>query len=510
MGTAPTIAQNVGLLTAANLLMRGVSMLFQIYLTAQVGAAGVGLLQLIMTVNLFALTLGTSGLKVAALYLSAEEYGLGRYGGVRRAMFWCLSAGLLLSGLVGAGMAAGAEYLAATWVKDLRAVASLRLLGLTLPLNCLSMILAGGFTACGQVRRLVAVEIGDKLATVGLTVLLLSRGVAGDLAHACAAIVAGNAVGAAGSVAVLFGMLLRWLRNMERSAEAEAPGGQMGRRLLGVAVPVALNDYLRSGLGTLEQFLIPWGLARSGGSHTQAMADYGTIHGMVFPLLMFPCTVLYAVADVLVPELARCRATQNRRRAARLVSRCLGLGCLYAAAVAGFFYVLALPLGQLLYQSGDAGRYMRLFAPTALMLYLDCIVDGMHKGLGQQVYCVRVNTFTSVLDVGLLFLLLPRYGIAGYYVSFLVSHAVNFYLSIRRLWQETGAGIPWRQVWPGLAAVAAAAAVVYWLVPSASRWDSVFVAAGVYLGLLALAGLLGGSALTELLPRGTMKKKSGR
>ena len=63
---------------------------------------------------------------------------------------------------------------------------------------------------------------------------------------------------------------------------------------------------------------------------------------------------------------------------------------------------LALPLGQLLYQSGDAGRYMRLFAPTALMLYLDCIVDGMHKGLGQQVYCVRVNTFTSVLDVGLL------------------------------------------------------------------------------------------------------------
>ena len=152
MGTAPTIAQNVGLLTAANLLMRGVSMLFQIYLTAQVGAAGVGLLQLIMTVNLFALTLGTSGLKVAALYLSAEEYGLGRYGGVRRAMFWCLSVGLLLSGLVGAGMAAGAEYLAATWVKDLRAVASLRLLGLTLPLNCLSMILAGGFTACGQVR----------------------------------------------------------------------------------------------------------------------------------------------------------------------------------------------------------------------------------------------------------------------------------------------------------------------------------------------------------------------
>ena len=103
---AGTIAKNVGLLTAANLLMRGVGMLFQVYLTGQVGAAGVGLLQLIVTVQLFAMTLGTSGLRVAALYLSAEEYGLRRFSGVRQAISWCLGAGLVLSALVGAALAA--------------------------------------------------------------------------------------------------------------------------------------------------------------------------------------------------------------------------------------------------------------------------------------------------------------------------------------------------------------------------------------------------------------------
>ena len=153
MGAKPTIAQNVGLLTAANLLMRGVSMLFQVYLTARVGAAGVGLLQLILSVNLFAVTLGTSGLRVAALYLSAEAYGLRRYGGVRQAMVWCLTAGLLLSALVGGAMMAFAEPLALSVVGDLRAGLSLRLRGLTLPLSCLSMILSGCFTACGQVSR---------------------------------------------------------------------------------------------------------------------------------------------------------------------------------------------------------------------------------------------------------------------------------------------------------------------------------------------------------------------
>lgn len=434
MGAKPTIAQNVGLLTAANLLMRGVSMLFQVYLTARVGAAGVGLLQLILSVNLFAVTLGTSGLRVAALYLSAEAYGLRRYGGVRQAMVWCLTAGLLLSALVGGAMMALAEPLALSVVGDLRAVLSLRLLGLTLPLSCLSMILSGCFTACGQVRTLVAVEVGDKAATVVLTMLLLQQGIAGDLAHACAAIVGGNALAAVGSVAVLLGLLRRWLSKLDGGGAMP----DMGRRLLGIAGPVAVSDYLRSGLGTLEQFLIPWGLGRFGGSHTQAMADYGVIHGMVFPVLMFPCTVLYAVADVLVPELARCRAEENQRRIRHVAGRCLRQGFLYAAAVAAVLWLLAMPLGQLLYRSDDAGRYLRLFAPAVVMLYLDCLVDGMHKGLGQQVYTVRVNTLTSILDVALLYLLLPRWGIAGYYVSFWVSHGVNFYLSIRRLGELAG------------------------------------------------------------------------
>lgn len=434
MGAKPTIAQNVGLLTAANLLMRGVSMLFQVYLTARVGAAGVGLLQLILSVNLFAVTLGTSGLRVAALYLSAEAYGLRRYGGVRQAMVWCLTAGLLLSALVGGAMMAFAEPLALSVVGDLRAVLSLRLLGLTLPLSCLSMILSGCFTACGQVRTLVAVEVGDKAATVVLTMLLLQQGIAGDLAHACAAIVGGNALAAVGSVAVLLGLLRRWLGKLDGGGAMP----DMGRRLLGIAGPVAVSDYLRSGLGTMEQFLIPWGLGRFGGSHTQAMADYGVIHGMVFPVLMFPCTVLYAVADVLVPELARCRAEENQRRIRHVAGRCLRQGFLYAAAVAAVLWLLAMPLGQLLYRSDDAGRYLRLFAPAVVMLYLDCLVDGMHKGLGQQVYTVRVNTLTSILDVALLYLLLPRWGIAGYYVSFWVSHGVNFYLSIRRLGKLAG------------------------------------------------------------------------
>lgn len=476
------------LLTLANLAMRAVAMLFQVYLSGAVGAVGVGLLQLIMTVHSFAVTVGTSGIRAAAMYLSAEEYGLRRFGGIRQAMVWCLGAGLALSTLVGAAMSLGAEFLALHWIRDLRAAASLRLLGLTLPLTCLSAILAGYFTACGRVHRLVAVEIADRVASVGLTVRLLQGGVAGDLAHACVSIVGGGALASLGSVAALLWMLLRDLRRYGPVGESLS----MGKRLARLCVPLALNEYLRSGLGTLEQFQIPRGLSRAAGSEEAALAAYGVIHGMVFPVLMFPSTVLYSVADLLVPELARCRAEQNRRRMTHLTGTCLRMGLLYAGTVAGLLYVLAVPLGRLLYHRQAAGEYLRLFAPLVLMLYMDCIVDGMHKGLGQQVYCVRVNTLTSLMDVALLFFLLPRYGIGGYFFSFVLTHAVNFYLSIRRLLALTdrmpALGFP---ALTGLC-VCAAAAVTGFFVPAVCRWSAVFRTGGIYLALLGLLLLLTG------------------
>ena len=437
MGTHTSIAQSTLLLTIANLTMRGVSILFQIYLTDQIGAAGIGLLQLILTVHAFSITLGTSGLRVAAMYLSAEEYGLQRSCGIRQAMMWCLAAGTLLSALIGFLMVMFSQPLALIFIKDLRAAGSLRLLGATLPLTCLNMILAGYFTACNRIGRLVIVEIADRIATVFLTVWLLKLGVTGDQSHACLSVIGGSTLASVGSLAVLLWMFFSDFHTCEKPTEDL----HMGRRLFHLCVPIALNDYLRSGLGTIEQFLIPYGLARWGGSRSRAMSDYGTIQGMVFPILLFPSTVLYAVADLLVPELARCRAQRNSLRVRHLTQTCLRMGVLFSTLVAGTIYVLSEPLGLLLYDSASAGQYLQWFAPIIPMLYLDSIVDGMHKGLGQQVYCVRVNTLTNLLDVIFLFLTLPRYGIAGYYFTYLFTHLINFLLSLTRLLRLTEADL---------------------------------------------------------------------
>jgi len=422
------------LLTAANLAIRSVSMLFQIYLSSCIGAAGLGLMQLISSVWILAMTFGSSGIRVAAMYLVAEEYGRKRPGGVRSAVRWCMTCGFILSSVAGLLLFRLAPWLSEVWISDFRAASSLRLLALFLPISCLTSVMTGYFTACGKIRQMVVIELAERLASVLLTVVLLRFWATGDPERSCCAIYAGSAITCAASFFIMYAIYRRDCSGCSPTR----PDLGMGRRLLRLCLPLAANDYLRSGLSTLENLLIPHGLRQFGNSGYDAMSIYGVIHGMVFPVITFASVILFSLADVLVPELARCRVTGNKERIRHLTEKCLRFGFVFASAVAGLLFCLAGPIGQLFYRSTEAGRYIALFAPMILVLYLDNIVDGMHKGLGQQIYCVRYNSLTSFLDVLLLFFLLPRWGIGGFLFSFTVSHLLNFWLSLRRLVHVTG------------------------------------------------------------------------
>lgn len=63
---------NALMLTAVSLVMRTVSVAFNVILTEKVGAEGMGLLTLVMSVNGFAVTFATSGISLAVTRMTAE------------------------------------------------------------------------------------------------------------------------------------------------------------------------------------------------------------------------------------------------------------------------------------------------------------------------------------------------------------------------------------------------------------------------------------------------------
>ena len=479
------------LLTAVALLMRLVSIAFNVFLADRIGADGLGLLQLISTVGIFAMLVGSSGVRIAAMCLCAEEFGKRCLSGVRCAVNASLRYGLAVSSVTGLLLFLAAKPIAQHLLHDANATLSLAVMGLLLPFSCLCGVMDAYCTACGKLRKLVAIQTSQRLLSLLLTALLLLFWAGSDRSRACCAIIAGSSLGSIFEFLLLYG---QYRNDIGKTPLPQNPP-KMKPRLLRLCIPIALNDYLRAGLNTAEQLLIPYGLARYAGSAVKAMADYGTVHAMVFPVLMFPAAILYSLSDLLVPELSRSRVMDRQLRICDLTDKCLRLTLLFAGCVSGFLFCCARPLGLLLYGSADAGSYLQLFAPMVLMLYLDAITDGMLKGMAEQVSCVRYNTFTSLLDVVFLFLLLPRWGMGGYVFSFAVTHAINLFLSLRRLLKVTGHRIECRHLFAPLACLLPALAAA--LLPRAASPLAELVRRGGTFLLLYLPLCLLSNALSQ-------------
>lgn len=475
-----TMFYSAMLLTGANLLLRLISLGFQVYLSGQIGASGIGLLQLTLSVSTLALTAGMAGIRTSAMYLTAGEIGSGRKDRLRKVISMCFSYSLFFSTLVALGVWFFAPRLAEGWIRDGRTIPALRIFAAFLPVVCLVGVMTGYFTAAGRVKELVAVEIGEQLFSMTATVLLLSFWGTDDAGRACTCVVAGSSLA---SVMTLFCLL--W-----RLKVPEGRGSSKGllTRLLRTSLPLALADDMRMGISTVENLMVPrrLGLYASGGD---PLAAYGQVVGMVFPALMFPAAILFSLSELLIPELSRCAAGGRKKRIQYLTERSLRVALLYGLAAGGILFTAARPLGVLLYKDEEVGRLLQRFALLAPMLYLDAVTDASIKGMGQQVACVRYNTFTNVLDVIFLFFLLPKYGLVGYFWSFVITHAINFALSIHRLYTVTGVrprlGQTLRAV---LGAVLAGAACVF--IPKTSSLASVLALGTASLSAFAFFGFL--------------------
>ena len=135
------------MLAAVALAMRGVSLLFNSYITGKVGAEGMGLLSLTMSVYAFAVTFATSGISLAVTRLVAAALGRGEGERARRVLRAAFLYACVFGGVAALALYFGSDLLAVRVLGDVRTRASLRLLSLSLLPIALSSVYSGYFVA---------------------------------------------------------------------------------------------------------------------------------------------------------------------------------------------------------------------------------------------------------------------------------------------------------------------------------------------------------------------------
>ena len=436
---------NALLLGATTIFMRSVAVVFNAYVSGKMGAEGMGLYSLITSVYGFAVTLATSGVSLAVMRLVSEELGKENHAGVLNAMKKCIGYALIFGISSVSILFFGADFIACRSLQDERTYLSLRVLSLALPFIALSSVLGGYFNAVRRVYKSASASMTEQFVKIFLTVCFLRALLPKGMEYGALALVLGTAIAEALSFFYLLVFFIFDKRKHLKTKKASSDPA-MKSRMLNISLPIALSSYLRSGLVTVQHILIPVGLRKHGADYATALGSYGTIHGMVFPLILFPSAVCSTFAGLIVPELSELAASYGKiyhnRHICYIVRRALSLALIFGIGTAGIFVCFAEPLGLLVYKSAEAANYIRVFAPLVPVMYLDTTVDGMLKGLGQQLHSMWYNIIDASLSVLLVWSLMPKIGIYGYVICVFVTEIINLAFSLTRLLTVTGVKLP--------------------------------------------------------------------
>ena len=417
---------NGTLLTLVGLAMRSVGMFFGALVSRAVGAEGVGLYTLIMTVYSFALTLAASGIGITVTRHVAEAVsGAGaRVGSVMRGAFIYATIFGTLSFLL---LFFGADFIGNRIFHDARTVGSLKILAFSLIPSSLCSVFSGYFVGVKRVTANAAVQVLSNLFKIGITLVLVLSFKTENIGKSVFLVCLGM------TLTELVSFLLLALQYFIHSGKTCTHCGAELRTVAKTAFPLGFSAYVRSALLTLEHILIPEKLRAYKGDNTAALSDYGTLHGMALPMVIYPMAPLSSFAGLLVPEFAGEYKGGGEKRLSRICAESLGTTLSYAIVSAVMLSLFSEELGYVIYDSFEAGSFIALLAPIVPIMYLDHVTDSMLKGIGEQVYSMWVNIADSLLSVVLVCILIPKIGIAGYAVVIIVMEAFNFVLSFLRL-----------------------------------------------------------------------------
>ncbi len=424
--------KNSLLMTATLLITRTAGVLYNIYISGKIGAEGIGVLQLTMTVYAFAATFATSGVTLAVTRITADLAAAGDFSSVKRVVRRCTAAALLLSCAAGTLLLVFAKEIGTLFLGDARTVLSLKVLAFSLPFMAVSASLRGYFIAVRDIIKSSGEQLVEQLTEIIICTCLLAAFAEKGLSCACCAVAFSIVLS---EIVSCFYSVIMFVLSVRKHKESASPAKQKGflKKLISIGLPVTGSSCLRSGLSMIENALIPSGLQKYGLSNTQALEEYGVITGMALPVLMFPSVLLNSVSTLLVPEMSEAGSENRTQRISAMARRVLKYTFMFVIPVTAFFLTFADKLGTLLYGREDVGMYIRILALTVPFLYLDNVVDGMLKGLNQQLHYFAYNMIDSAIRVLLALFLIPAMGIRAVIIIMFVSAILNSTLSTYRL-----------------------------------------------------------------------------
>ena len=398
------IYATASIVTVLSVAERALGFLYRIFLSRALGAEGLGLYQIALSLFGFFLTIGTGGLPITVSRMITKSKAENSFSGEKHAV----SAGVLLSVLLTVPVCllfffSGKSF--SFLFSDDRAFPVFKILLLGLTLSSVYAVFRGYFWGNKEFFLPSVLEVAEESVMVIAGILLLKNVLSPEN----------------GAIQAAWAVLLSYIFSFTASMVCFfIKGGRfsnpkkMLKPIFNTTMPITSVRASGSLVNSAVAVLLPVMLMRAGASESEALSLFGIVTGMAVPVLFIPSTLIGSLALVLVPELSEDFYRKNFARLQKNIERGLRFSVLLSCAILPFFFAIGADVGKIAFSNATAGEIIQNSCFILLPMSLTMISTSILNALGFEKRTFVYYFLGAAVMLACLFLLPSVCGIYAY------------------------------------------------------------------------------------------------
>ena len=366
--------KTVAIVTIFSMSEKFLGFLYRIYLSRTIGAEGIGLYQVALSVFALLFTLCSSGTPITVSRLMTKYKAQNQPDRVSK----IITAGIVFTLLVAIPLclifilfADNFSFLFA----DIRCIKIFKVIMPGLIFTSVYAVLRGVFWGNKDFLPYSIIELLEELVMILVGILLISF--VDDIYTG--AYFAGVAV----LVSYLFSFSLATIVFFVRKNKLKNPISEF-KPLISSAVPITAMRTANSLANSLISTILPLRLISAGYSSSNAISLFGSAVGQAIPLLCTPISLIGSFTLVLVPEISENYYKNNHHYLKRDIEKALKFTLFLTCLFVPTFSVCGKEIGLLVFNGNACGEYLCVSAFLMIFMSLSAITTSMLNSMGKE------------------------------------------------------------------------------------------------------------------------------
>lgn len=421
-----TFFKTVAVVTVFSISEKLLGFLYRIYLSRTIGAEGLGLYQVALSIFALLLTICSSGTPVTVSRLMTKYKAEGK----KDKVFRVISAGLALTLLISVPICVICYLLGGNLAFLFADERCLNIFLVVLPglvFTSVYAVLRGVFWGNKDFLPYSIIELLEEACMIVVGIILING--------ATNAYQGAFRAGVAVLISYLFSFALATAVFFFRKNKLTNPSSEL-KPLLASATPITAMRTATSLAISLVSVILPLRMVVAGYTQSEAMSAFGAAMGQAMPLLFIPTTLIGSFTLVLIPEIAENYYKQRNENLRNDVEKALKFTSFLTCLFIPVFFVCGEEIGIVVFGGYESGKYLTASCLLILFTGLSNISTSMLNSIG-----LENKTLIYFIISGIFMLLsiwfLPQFiGIYSLLVGFAFVYGLSTILNLRLLQKQ--------------------------------------------------------------------------